>query len=213
MDKKDKQTCLLFLMLKMIKNYEINIYDEIKNRVFILIISHSKLSKKEELFLTKKNSFALIKNINNYIKYKHVNNVIIDCKNNTYIKNDIFSYSEIENLFLPKQINNLSAFCFNTSHITNINLENVLILNQNCFQNCYYLNEITLSKNMLQLDNEVFLNCANLRTVIFPENSNLINIKNGAFRNCINLKKINIPDSVNEIETGNEIMADNFIYI
>lgn len=193
--------CLLFTILNFLKFYEINIYEEIKNRVFIQLEDNVSLDKKSLNYLENKDSFLMIKNINDYIKYKNIPNVIIDCKINTFINNNVFNYSKINKLVLPKQINNLSCFSFASSHLTKINLENVLIMGNNCFQNCSYLEEITMPKNILQIENFSFYNCLSLKRVVFPKDCSLLCIKNGAFNGCISLKYINIPDIVNEIQT------------
>jgi hypothetical protein len=62
------------------------------------------------------------------------------------------------------------------------------------------LESIVFSKSVTIIEDEAFQWCINLRSVIFPNDSQLREIRYYAFRGCESLQSIAIPDSVTHIE-------------
>ena len=58
---------------------------------------------------------------------------------------------------------------------------------------------LTIPKNINQINDYAFFRCYNLETVTFEENSQISIIEDYAFSECYKLKSINLPDSITEI--------------
>ena len=63
----------------------------------------------------------------------------------------------------------------------------------------YKLEEINIPESMLEIPNYCFVDCFELKKVIFPKNSKLRFIGTSAFWGCKNLKEIDLPKSLKEI--------------
>ena len=90
------------------------------------------------------------------------NGTILDYKNYYYYQNLIF-------VIFPKKEQLLLHFFsnkFNSSPFKNIQnfiiYDNVLSINNKLFKNCYCLKEIYLNNNIIDIKDEVFMNCLNL---------------------------------------------------
>lgn len=65
--------------------------------------------------------------------------------------------------------------------------------------NLYKLEEINIPESMLEIPNYCFVDCFELKKVIFPKNSKLKFIGTSAFWGCKSLKEIDLPKSLKEI--------------
>ena len=66
--------------------------------------------------------------------------------------------------------------------------------------NLYKLEEINIPESMLEIPNYCFVDCFELKKVIFPKNSKLESIGISAFWGCKSLKEIDLPKSLKEIK-------------
>ena len=64
----------------------------------------------------------------------------------------------------------------------------------------YKLEEINIPESMLEIPNYCFVDCFELKKVIFPKNSKLESIGISAFWGCKSLKEIDLPKSLKEIK-------------
>ena len=108
--------------------------------------------------------------------------------------------SDDEEVIIPEEVDgkkvlSIDFFALNCDNAEKITLPSTLtkICSTN-FENCPNLISVDMSKtNIETLEEEIFSNCFNLETVLFPEN--LKNIEK-SFKNCPNLKKVTIPSNV-----------------
>jgi hypothetical protein len=63
------------------------------------------------------------------------------------------------------------------------------------------LETVVFSKSVAVVGSEAFYKCINLRSVVFPNDSQLREIGRRAFEGCNSLRRISIPDSVTTIRT------------
>lgn len=70
----------------------------------------------------------------------------------------------------------------------------VRILKEGCFEECRYLEEVTIKEGLLKIEADVFHNCVSLRCVELPES--ILSIGEGAFLGCVSLKSVRIPASL-----------------
>ena len=73
------------------------------------------------------------------------------------------------------------------------------LCNRNYRQGFESLETVVFSKSVVVIRSEAFYGCINLKSVIFPNDSQLREIGYNAFRECKSLLSIDIPDSVTHI--------------
>ena len=137
----------------------------------------------------------------------------------TYISGNVFNKCEkIEHVILPNTITTLQNGVFyqcyglkqiNTSNIISLNyncfcdciglteldISNVTYIGYNCFKGCTGLINISWPSGVKQIENYVFMNCANLESV--GDVSNLEGtIGASAFENCHKLKRLNLSNKI-----------------
>lgn len=66
------------------------------------------------------------------------------------------------------------------------------------FAGCSNLKEITLSKNMQYIPENIFKDCSLIKEVVLPENT--IAVGRSAFQSCSSLEKVTIPETVIKID-------------
>ena len=144
--------CQLNLFINKIKNYEFNIFEKILKNV-LEIISPDEIFFPKRLEYLKKNRDLLffIKNITQIKCLKNfAKNIAIDSKKNTTINSDIFNFSSIEKIYLPPNIKSLSFNCFFHSRLSEIDLTNVFLLKESCFEHCYNLKKVIFQSIVLK---------------------------------------------------------------
>ena len=72
--------------------------------------------------------------------------------------------------------------------------DNVSIIPQNAFRECYYLKTITFGNNIKYIEDNAFYGCSALTAVSLPDS--IVSIGNGAFNGCSKMTDIYIPNSV-----------------
>lgn len=83
-----------------------------------------------------------------------------------------------------------------------IELPSALIaLSDSCFVGCSSLTTITIPKSVNTSMSQVFMNCTNLREVLFEEDSSVTQIGQEVFKNDLSLLSIVIPPSVRTISS------------
>ena len=87
--------------------------------------------------------------------------------------------------------------CTNT-HITSCSIHSdCKIISSNAFQNCFYLETVSLPEGLLQIGYGAFRSCRELQSITFP--NTLKKIDNYAFPSCRSLTELVIPASVESI--------------
>ena len=74
---------------------------------------------------------------------------------------------------------------------------NITSIDDNAFQNCTSLTNITLPNTLTTINNNAFFNCTSLTSITLQNGLQTIGI--GAFENCTKLTSINIPSTVTTI--------------
>lgn len=108
----------------------------------------------------------------------------------------------IENLVFPENLEIIEAKAFIKTNVKKINFtSNIIKIEDDAFRGCDSLENIDLSmcKKLKVLNKAVFRGCAELETVILPEN--LSEIKEYCFAYS-GLSKINFPKNLNFIDKG-----------
>lgn len=80
--------------------------------------------------------------------------------------------------------------------------KNISYMERNAFRRCKYLETVTLSAALTELDYEVFADCPKLRTVNIPSDSVLASIDNVVFHRCYSLESFTIPASCTYLGSG-----------
>lgn len=78
--------------------------------------------------------------------------------------------------------------------------EDVIGIHSHAFDNCRYLQSISLPAGMTYLSEMTITDCENLQTVTFPADCRIEVFHQYNFRNCTALKEITIPASVTQID-------------
>lgn len=104
----------------------------------------------------------------------------------------------IDNIVLPDSIDSIGTYAFKNSSIKSIRLsENIEVIANNTFENCYNLAHINLPNNLKQIDIAAFKCCESLESIVLPDN--LISLGIGVFHNCHKLKTIHIGANLSRI--------------
>ena len=84
------------------------------------------------------------------------------------------------------------------SSLTSVTIgENVTIIGDDAFSECWNLTSVTIPENVTTIGHEAFRNCYRLMSTTIPNNVTTINYR--TFENCRNLTSVTIPESVIEI--------------
>ena len=67
----------------------------------------------------------------------------------------------------------------------------------NAFQNCHYIEELTIPDTITSIGDSAFIGCTSLMKVTLP--SRITEIKSGTFMGCTHLEAVEIPDKVSSI--------------
>lgn len=95
------------------------------------------------------------------------------------IEEEIFSFSDLEEIYLPDSLTVIPRDCFNHS----VNLEKVI-----------------LPSKLVKIEEFAFYYCPSLKTITLPDT--LQEIGFFAFGMCTSLRNLTIPESVNKIGNG-----------
>ena len=85
--------------------------------------------------------------------------------------------------------------------------DNVSIIPQNAFRECYYLKTITFGNNIKYIEDNAFYGCSALTAVSLPDS--IVSIGNGAFNGCSKMTDIYIPNSIMSIGNDAFYKCDN----
>lgn len=90
---------------------------------------------------------------------------------------------------------------FENSTIQAIELgENISVIENSAFKNCYHLNKVYLNNNLETIEYDAFEGCSLLSDIELPQS--LTAISTGVFKNCSSLKKVTIPNNIIEIASN-----------
>ena len=112
-------------------------------------------------------------------------------------------YKEAEYIILPednplKIENNAFEHCEKLKEITIPS--NVTFLGSKAFYWCTDLEKVNLKANIKEINQYTFYYCKSLKEIVLPEGIEIINVS--AFCNCRNLEKVILPNSLKWIETS-----------
>lgn len=86
---------------------------------------------------------------------------------------------------------------FNGSMIPSVNLQNIELIDQRAFENCYELENVLFSNKIISIASQTFKYCVNLRKIHIPESVEILGTK--AFECCHNLEEINFTNNLKMI--------------
>lgn len=86
---------------------------------------------------------------------------------------------------------------FNGSMISSANLQNIELIDQRAFENCYELENVLFSDKIISIASQTFKYCVNLRKIHIPESVEILGTK--AFECCHNLEEINFTNNLKMI--------------
>ena len=133
-----------------------------------------------------------------------------------YLTNAIFKEARLEgelyahkHIRIPRGVKEINKFMmFNKKTDFNYkfhyDVKNVIIANdveiigENAFVNCFSLEGVIISKSVRKINDYTFYGCYSLKNVLMSNGVDQIGFY--AFHGCKKLKDINIPESVEEIE-------------
>lgn len=119
--------------------------------------------------------------------------VLCSCGNQYYSPVEDFSYEFIEGTV---KITGYNGSDLDIVVPNEIEKRPVTIIGKEAFQG-YDLNTIVLPENLLIIENNAFNNCTKLNKIVFP--NSLERIENYAFSSCKSLEDISIPENIKEI--------------
>lgn len=142
----------------------------------------------------------------------------IDVKNEDFTSIDGVVYSKdlTELLFYPcakkdkvfklgDKVNVIKTNAFSCAKfLEDVDLNDVLEIKGNCFENCINLKKVKLSKKVRYISEETFKGCLRLEDIDIP--NNVISIDKEVFSGCQSIKEIYLGDSVSYI--GSEAFKD-----
>ena len=119
-----------------------------------------------------------------------------------YAFSGIFNPQEVD---IPDGVETIGDYsfegCFGGHGKTKLVLpDSVIHIGEGAFEDCTFLQNVTLSKNLTDIGNIAFANCTALQEIQIPAGVKTIGA--GAFFDCPDLKRINIPNGVTSIEMG-----------
>ena len=98
--------------------------------------------------------------------------------------------SSLVSITIPSSVTSMGQSVFkNCVALQSANILNSII-NNNQFQNCTALKDVTFSNNLTTINTNAFLNCPNVETLTIP--SSVTNVSSGAFSGMSGLKTLNI---------------------
>ena len=119
---------------------------------------------------------------------------------------------------VPKRCHEVAKNAFRGKTVQSIVVqEGVTSIGTSCFENCYYLEKITLPDSLTSIGSFAFKSCRELKSITIPKNikainsctfhscskleevilpDNLFGIHNEAFSYCRNLQKITLPETI-----------------
>ena len=108
----------------------------------------------------------------------------------------------LKKVILPENTTIISGYAFQASGLTELVIPNtVKTIRQYAFASTN-LKEVILPASLLELENKVFDNCANLTTVVFTGTTPPNNIPAELFNNCPKLSKIIVPNEALDAYTA-----------
>lgn len=125
-----------------------------------------------------------------------LNNIVIPDTVET-IGSSSFSDTAISQICLPPNLKKIENSAFSHTKLIEINLPNSLEYLSG-FNECYYLQYLTIPSNVTTLGDYAFRSCYSLLNVDIPDGVNII--KQQAFKNCIQLRTLSLPKSIKLIE-------------
>lgn len=121
------------------------------------------------------------------------------------------------NVVIPEKINEIDvltigkdAFSEAKASLTTIMIPKTLTkIDENAFRGCYLLREISFdgNSNLLEISNNAFYGCQNLKTVNLP--SSLKSIGEYAFSNCLAISDIMLSNGLASIQSGAFLGCNN----
>ncbi|MCM1260843.1 MAG: leucine-rich repeat domain-containing protein, partial [Prevotella sp.] len=116
-------------------------------------------------------------------------------------------YDLIGEITIPSNINGIEVKGIGSESFKNCrNLQGIIIPNSveyidsGAFENCIYLQSVTLSSNINSIGNAVFKGCASLVNITIP--NTVTNIDSNAFENCTSLSNITLSNNLYAIGTS-----------
>ena len=108
-------------------------------------------------------------------------------------------YGDDTDIILPEDVNgnkyHIAPAAFMDSNITSVVISNgVISIMDYAFENCDYLESVTISKNVEKIGVDAFYSCSSLIEVIFEEGSQVKEISECAFAECDYLESINLEE-------------------
>ena len=120
------------------------------------------------------------------------------CDNLTHINvdNSNKNYTSLDGVLFDKKANNLIRYPQGKTNKEYIIPNTVTSIEQNAFELCKNLTDLTISKGVISIGRGAFGECYNLTNVIIPDSVTSIGI--GAFEGC-NINSISLPNSITTI--------------
>lgn len=121
-----------------------------------------------------------------------------------YIDSFAFAFtSKLENFNVGQNtLLEIGEYAFFNSDISNIQQPNTLRSIRNyAYYSCNNLETISISRDLLNINEGTFKNCSNLKNITFHSSSVLYQIKKFAFYNDISLNSISFPSSLTIIDS------------
>lgn len=107
--------------------------------------------------------------------------------------------SSLNSVSIPNSVKEIGDWAFGSSSLTSVTIpDSVTEIGKSAFNSCKKLKNISISKNVLSLEEKVFYGCSNLESITIP--NSVTSIGKNAFSDCTSLTNIVIPNSVTSIE-------------
>jgi len=129
-------------------------------------------------------------NISNHINFyfKNLQSIIVDSNNTVYDSRDNC------NAIIETKTNTLILGCNNTKIPNGIE-----IISNNAFAGNSIMEYIEIPSSVKTIEENAFLECTSLKTILFNENSQLQTIKKQVFAGCVSLDYISLPEGTEYI--------------
>jgi len=115
------------------------------------------------------------------------------------ICDEAFSNANLSTVTIPEGVKSIGKKAFQRTRISSIVIpDSVLTIGESIFNNCLFLEKVTLSKNLKEIPLAAFDSCSRLEEIQIPEGVTAIGEE--AFGGCTALKSLSLPSTLKRID-------------
>lgn len=114
-------------------------------------------------------------------------------------RNAFYNCSSLKRINIPPKVLSIEATTlYKCASLERIDTQNVQVIKESAFAECYALKEITMSNALTRIEQKAFRQCISLASLTLPNSVN--SIASECFEDCSRLKDISLPKSLSHID-------------